>query len=60
MLRNVVLAAVLCALPMAALAQADAGGETKTASSGTTAKELSGGSGAAGSISFPGKARKSD
>ena len=46
MLRNIVLAAVLCALPMAALAQADAGGETKTASSGTTAKELSGGSGA--------------
>ncbi|MDX1486718.1 MAG: hypothetical protein R3268_00860 [Acidiferrobacterales bacterium] len=42
MLRHVVLVAVLCALPTIAVAQDDAGGETKTASSGTKAKALSG------------------
>jgi hypothetical protein len=44
MLRNVVIAAVLFALPVAVLAQAGAGGKAKEVSSGTKAKELSGGS----------------
>lgn len=46
MLRNIVLVAVLCALPMAAIAQNDDRSEAKEPSGGSKAKELSGGSGA--------------
>ena len=55
MLRSIVLVAVLCALPMAAIAQNDdrseakelsGGSKTKELSNGSKAKELSGSSGA--------------
>ena len=46
MLRTIVLVAVLCALPVVAIAQNDASSEAKKLSGGSKPKELSGGSGA--------------